>query len=123
MYLKSKSNNSNNNSNNKSYNKLKETNSTVDQTLTYGDANNRISSHGEKVLVPFNVIIMQQRNHSGHRREGDVCHAIGLLNIDDGLAHLLIEREAIMAIMENKLLPSCNSALDGQVITCVTAKL
>lgn len=104
-------------------NELKETNSTVDQILTYGDANNRISSHGEKVLVPFNVIIMQQRNHSGHRREGDVCHAIGLLNIDDGLAHLLIEREVSLAIMENKLPPSCNSALDGQVITCVTAKL
>lgn len=64
------------------------------QTIgTYSDTNDRISGHRERVLVPVNVIVMQQGNHSGHRGEGDIRHAVGLLDIDDGFAHLLIDKQ------------------------------
>ena len=60
---------------------------------TYSDTNDRVSGHGERVSVPVDVIVMQQRNHSGHRGEGDISHAVGLLDVDYGFAHLLIDKE------------------------------
>lgn len=60
---------------------------------TYSDTNNRVTSHRERVPGPVDVIVMQQRNHSGHRREGDIRHAVGLLDINYGFAHLLIDRQ------------------------------
>lgn len=34
------------------------------------------------------VVILEQRDHHGHRGEGDVRHAVGLLDVDDGFVHL-----------------------------------
>lgn len=60
---------------------------------TYSDTNDRVSGHRESVSVPVDVIVMQQRNHSGHRGECDIRHAVGLLDIDYGFAHLLVDKQ------------------------------
>lgn len=49
---------------------------------------------------------MQQRNHNWHRRESDICHAVGLFNIDNSFAHLLNKRKEAILLGEDKLLSS-----------------
>lgn len=60
---------------------------------TYSDTNDRISSHGGNVPSSLDVVVMQQRNHSGHRGKGHICHAVGLLDIDYSFVHLLIDKQ------------------------------
>lgn len=34
------------------------------------------------------LIILEKRDHHGYRGEGDVRHAVGLFDVDDGFVHL-----------------------------------
>lgn len=59
------------------------------QHPTYRHTHNRISIGWIGLVFGFScVIIHEQGNHTGHGREGNICDAIHLFNVDNGLVHL-----------------------------------
>lgn len=66
----------------------------MQRSVAYRDTDDRIAGGGLQLLLGADVslasdaVIVQQGHHPRQRGEGDVCHAIGLLDVDDGLGHL-----------------------------------
>lgn len=58
--------------------------------LTHCDTDDGVAGRRvEVVRRPGNVVVMEQRHHVGQGGEGDVSHAVGLLDVNYHLSYLI----------------------------------
>ena len=59
------------------------------KNCTHRHAHDRVSIGRVGLVFGFScVVVHEQGNHLGHGREGDICHTVHLLDVDNGLVHL-----------------------------------
>lgn len=69
---------------------------------THCDTDDRVP--GWWLTVPWrrgNVVIMEQRHHMRQGGEGDISHAVGLLNVNDHFSHLLPKKRSFEGKKKN----------------------
>lgn len=58
-------------------------------SLTHGDTDDGVASRWVEIIrCPGDFVVVEQRHHVRQGGEGDISHAVGLLNVDDHFGYL-----------------------------------